>query len=229
MKPATTATMSASSLCSLAADLASNQILRFALNLGAPVADTQLEFCGFTNRTTISRLARNTNCRLEHRRYSLAEVQRPLETMSPSELAQTAFPDTHGLFAFTVDGYEWVESGVCQCASQRSVQRFFLHGFRRWGRCPKCRMPIQAQPLHAHRTVAASLLGGANDRPLNELGVAQVRCVLVSRGEDAVLFRNPPAIPRKSVEQAATNLPANNGLLAGLRRAPSESGVSVSS
>jgi molybdopterin/thiamine biosynthesis adenylyltransferase len=49
-------TMSVSFLCALAANLACVQILRHVLKLGAPLADSVLEYCGYTHRTVTAPL-----------------------------------------------------------------------------------------------------------------------------------------------------------------------------
>jgi molybdopterin/thiamine biosynthesis adenylyltransferase len=62
-------TRSPSFLCSLAADLALQQILRFTLKLGQDVADTMLEFSGYRNATVTSALQARSRCPAEHVTY----------------------------------------------------------------------------------------------------------------------------------------------------------------
>ncbi len=195
-QPSIPPTVSTSNLCSLAADLAVNQILRLALRLGEPVFDTTIEFCGFTNRSVTSRLTRNANCPIDHAKWSLAALEKPLAKTTPGELAKVVGLGVNtGPVTFTVDGFGWVESGVCQCDSPKVVRRFVPAGRKQVGLCPKCRQPILAQPIFTHRNVAAALLGKALEMPLDELGAAKARCVLVGNDAESVLFREPDTQP----------------------------------
>ncbi len=83
-------TVSVASLCSLASNLASNQLLRHVLQLGTPVADTSLEYCGYTNRTVTSPLTLSQNCPCDHRRGVLLPSPKLLREVSLAELAAAA-------------------------------------------------------------------------------------------------------------------------------------------
>ena len=185
-------TISTSNLCSLGADLAGNQILRVALQLGQPVLDTSIEFCGFTNRCMTTQLARSANCPVDHGHWTVVPVEQPLAKTTLAELSKEAALCTDSTqLTFAVDGFSWVESGACSCASSKPVCRFVAVGRMRISRCSKCRQPILPQPLHTHRAVTSALLGDAIKRPLGKLGAARVRCLLVSNGDQSVLFREP--------------------------------------
>ena len=185
-------TVSVSGLCSLAADLALNQILRLALKLGAPVTDAMLEFCGHTNRAITSPLARNANCPCDHRRFGLLTAPKPLREASLAELAAAAgFRGAVGVATFALEGREWARLGQCQCPVPHSVDRFIPAGQPHAGRCAKCRAAIHVPPFFRHRTVSAWTLGQAMVAALDALGAGPVRCVLADNGHDAVLFRNP--------------------------------------
>lgn len=197
--PAGPPTMSFSGLCSLSGDLGLNQILRVVLGLGTSVLDTSVEYCGFTNRAISTRIVRNANCPVDHCRCALMSTNKSLPRTSLAELSQTAaLAADAGLVTFTVDGHDWIESGACHCPARSVVRRFAPIGHRRAGRCPKCRAPILAQPFSTHRTVAATLLNGALEEPLEKLGVTAVSCVLVSNGNQAVMFRESNAQPLAS-------------------------------
>jgi len=192
--PTNPPTVSVSSLCSLAADLAVNQILRVALPLGAPVFDTSIEFCGFTNRCVTSQLARNANCPVDHEQWRVLEVEKPLARTTLHELAKVvALNSDSSPITFALDGFNWIESGVCQCAAPKAVRGFVPAARKRVGRCSKCHWPILAQPIFTHREVTSVLLGDALQQPLAKLGAAKARCVLVSNGNQSVLFREPNA------------------------------------
>jgi hypothetical protein len=184
--------VSTSNLCSLDADLAVNQILRVALRLGEPVLDTNILFSGFTNRCVTSRLTRHANCPVDHAGYKPATTTKPLAETSPAELLNLAALSAEaGPVSFTVDGFNWMESGVCLCPTPKPVRRFVPIGRKQAGRCAKCKSPILPQPLYAHRNVAAALLGAALKKRLGTLGAAQARSVLVSNGDSSTLFRDP--------------------------------------
>jgi hypothetical protein len=187
-------TISTSNLCSLGTDLAGNQILRVALQLGQPVLDTSIEFCGFTNRCMTTRLARSTNCPVGHGRWSVVPVEKPLAKTTLAELSkEAALCAGSSTLTFVVDGFNWIESGACPCAPTTPVCRFVAVERMRFGRCSKCRQPILLQPLYTHRAVTSALLGDAIKRPLGKLGAARARCLLVSNGDQSVLFREPNA------------------------------------
>jgi hypothetical protein len=185
-------TVSTSNLCSLAADLAVNQILRVALPLGAPALDACVELCGFTNRCVTSRLARNANCPVDHARWNVVSVQKSLTSATLGELSEVAAVNPNSsLVTFTIDGFNWIESGACQCASPKVVRRFAPTQRKHVGRCSQCQRPVLAQPIFTHRAVTSERLGDALQQPLGELGVAKARGVLVSNGGLSVLFREP--------------------------------------
>ncbi len=185
-------TMSVSSLCSLAADLAVNQVLRVALALGESVLDTCLEYCGYTNRSVSSRLVRNARCPAEHARWRIAPEIKFLSACSPADLSRVAgFDPASASTAFAVEGFNWVESGMCRCALPQAVRCFVPEARQRAGRCSQCRSSIRVQPIFEHQVVSAALLGAAAGQPLANLGAAAARCVWLSNGDESVLFRAP--------------------------------------
>jgi molybdopterin/thiamine biosynthesis adenylyltransferase len=185
-------TVSVSSLCALAADLALNQILRHMLRLGAPVENTLLEYCGFTNRTVTARLKRNAQCPCEHSRFILASPPRALRDCTPAELAQAAgLRNDDAALSFGVDGREWVEAGACRCPQPAPVWRFIARAAARIGACAKCGAPLQPMPFFTQRFVPAASLGPALGRPLRSRCRGAIRCVVVRAADKAVLFRDP--------------------------------------
>ena len=184
--------MSVSCLCSLAADLASNQLLRHALRLGEPVADTSLEYCGYTNRTVTSRLALTASCPCDHRRGVLVPAPKSLREVSLAELATAAgFNRDAGVVTFTLDGCDWARLGECRCPVPSAVERFIPAKQSHAGRCAKCRAPIRVSPFFRHHAVSAWTLGTAMDAPLATLGAGAVSSVLGDDGNRLVLFREP--------------------------------------
>jgi hypothetical protein len=190
---------SISALCSMAADLAVIQLLRFFLKLGQPVADTLLEYCGFTNRTVVSPLARHPHCKLEHTAFTQATLEAPLASHSLAQLTQRTTgaplaPDAR----FEVTGQSWIEFAACSCAQPTPVRRFVPHGRTELDRCPKCSAPLVPLSFYTHRAVSASVLGAAAEQPLRKLGVRRATSVVLRTGETGVLIRPqslPPATP----------------------------------
>ncbi len=185
------ATNSFANLCSLAADLAVNQVLRHVLQLGEPVTDTLLEYCGYTNRTVVSGLARNSACPIDHITYRRLDAHEPLERLSLRALAQTATGGAVGEeTVFEVGGLDWVESGACRCAQPALVRRFRPRQGGRVVRCPKCAAPVVPLQFYTLRQVGAAVLGSALDSPLRALGARRVRSVLVRTAESGVWIRH---------------------------------------
>jgi len=183
-------TLSASSLCSLAADLALNQVLRLVLTLGGPVTDTMVEFCGYTNLAVTSPLVCNTSCPCDHRRYELASAPKRLRDASLAELAKAAgFRDSVGVMTFTLEGFEWARLGQCECPVPRAVDRFIASGQADAGRCGNCRSPLRVTPFFRDRTVSSWTLRNAAEASLEALGAPGVGCVLADNGNHAVIFR----------------------------------------
>lgn len=189
--PANDAPVTASfrSLCSLASGLAVNQVMRFFLQLGEPVADTQLEFCGVTNRTVISRLVRNPDCPLDHFVYRRVNLNKPPGHFSLAALAEAAIGAVPGDEAlFELPGLDWVEFGRCACARMRPVWRFVPRGQPRAFDCAACGAPVVPLQFYVHRRVSASLLGSALKKPLGVLGAGRVRGVWVRQADTGALM-----------------------------------------
>ncbi len=182
-------TMSTSFLCSLAADLALMQWARYVLTLGRPVADTLLQYCGFTHQTTQAELASNKNCRCDHSVLQRIEAPRPLVECSPSELAGTAGHDGGSLagVSFTLDALSYVESAVCRCDSHQ-VDLFMTMG-ESLPSCGACGEAIVPQPFFTHRATPGHLLNARRDRPLRALGAEQATWAVVRRGASGALIR----------------------------------------
>ena len=192
VRVATQATRSFSYLCSMAADLSVNLILRFVLGLGEPAEDTIVEYCGFTSEIVTSSLEFNPNCRCDHCRYTVVHARSSLPQCSLRELARTHAgalqPDA---LEFTVGESLWFEQGMCSCPALKSVRRFMRQDRTGAIRCPQCGESVSASPFHTHRTVTAALLDAALDLPLRQLGAKTARYVLVRSASEAVLVRGP--------------------------------------
>jgi molybdopterin/thiamine biosynthesis adenylyltransferase len=183
-------TRSVSSLCSLGADLAVNQILRWALGLGHPVFDTLLDYCGYTNQTVTSALVRQRHCRCDHTRYEFQLASRPLSETPLTELIAGAGDWDRASLTVQLNGVEWVERGACRCGEPVAVRRFVPVGGRLRRRCRVCRAALAKHPLDVYRTVLASQLGDALTTPLNRLGWTRGRWILLRDTRRGVVIRN---------------------------------------
>ena len=188
-------TMSVSFLCSMAADMAMMQAFRHVLHLGPPLHDSVTEYCGFTHRTTVSPLARNSQCRAEHCAWRTVEVARPLGASSLGRLARQALgrDDLPGDVAFTVgDDLAFVETALC-CGWPQPVGRFCVEG-RPAATCPRCGKASDPQSFFSHRPVSAAVLGPLVDRPLRRLGAGSATAVVVHADGQAVLCQEEPGL-----------------------------------
>ena len=190
------ATNSPSALCSLAADLAVIQILRFLLRLGQPVADTMLEYNGFTHSTVLTAMAPNAHCKLEHSSLAQALVDVPLAGLSLAQVAQRATgapmaPDA----VFELPNLDWIEFVGCSCVQSTPLRKFGPRGSTDQGVCPKCSARFVPLGFYTHRTVSAQVLGSAVELPLHKLGARRVGSVLLRSGDAGVLIRQQPSTP----------------------------------
>ncbi len=164
-------TRSLSHLCALTADLTVNQIIRHTLGLGQPVADTMIEYNGYTHGTLTVPLRRNPTCRCDHARYAVAHARRPLRHSVLGDLCRDAgvgaiAPDV----VISLPGMEWIERAFCVCGATVSVRRFAVRGHSSVGRCRVCHNTLTRHPLHVQSTPPAESLGAALNQPLGRLG-----------------------------------------------------------
>jgi molybdopterin/thiamine biosynthesis adenylyltransferase len=188
-KHATQPTVSTSFLCSLAADLAVTQAFRLILDLGQPVADRLLEFCGFTHRTLVTPLARNLECPCEHLGWVTRWAPRTLAECTLRELAACAFPGTDdpaGL-SFLVDD-DLVFASSAACCRVEPCNRFVPAGGS-LGTCGCCAREQFAGSFHSHRPVAAVTAAAVLGRPLGEIGAGAASWVVVRNEKVGVLLR----------------------------------------
>jgi len=181
-------TMSVASLCSMAADLAVMSILRYALKLAAPLTDSQIEFCGYTNQTVVSPLRpKSDTCPCSHAAWKIERSTKPLRSTSLRELITAAGGNgsMNGL-AVQVDDRLFVEVAACSDCGYRPVRKFVLPG-KKAGFC-RCGKAIYAQPFFSHRLVPVSVVKDVLDRPLCRIGAGGARGVLVRDAQRAVLF-----------------------------------------
>ncbi|MFV2066355.1 MAG: hypothetical protein ACC645_05195, partial [Pirellulales bacterium] len=182
-------TMSTSFLCSLAADFALTQWSRSTPGLGSPVADTLLQYCGYTHRLTQTELDRNKTCKCGHLILERLGLPKPLAECTSSELAHFAgFEDpTLDGRSLTLGELSYVQSAVCRC-DQHRVERFMPRGAT-LGTCAACDEPITPQPYYTSRPTPGGDLNSQRDRPLKELGGEAAAWAVVQSSERGVLLR----------------------------------------
>jgi hypothetical protein len=188
----TAPTMSTAFLCSLAADLTMMLLVRHRLGLGKPVADTLVQYCGYTHATTVAPLARNPDCPCEHIAWRRVSSRRSLDSCSLREAAEmaglSADGDGRGL-AFLVDEFAFAESAWC-CGQSQTIGRFVSPAGDddiQPTACAICQTPLRPQPYFVHRSVPASAV--PLEIPLEKLGAKGVRYIAVRRDRDAAIVR----------------------------------------
>ena len=125
-------TTSTSHLCSIAGDLAVNQILRHVLGLGASVVDQEVEWNGFTLKSWVTPLERKPGCPADHAVWATRHSDRPVADFTLRQVAQAAGLHQDGaleratfrigalLILFQLAGFRGysVIPHVCQCGFQ---------------------------------------------------------------------------------------------------------------
>ena len=186
-------TMSLRPTCALAGETAALQVIRLALELGAPVQDTLLEICAYTWRSHVTPIRRNPKCPCAHERYNFLPAPRALSDCTLAELTRAArLASGNGdSYSMTVEGFRWVERGLCDCAESRPLNRLVRAAAPTAGRCTRCRKAVHPQPFYSHDPIPLSLAARFHDRTLRSLGAADCRGVIVRHGEKSVLLMNP--------------------------------------
>ena len=165
-------TMSTSHLCSLAADFAVNQLLRFVLHLGKSVGDTVLQYNGYTHATTVSPLVRRSGCPIEHAAWKRHSLEGPLREASLRQIAAAAGIRGRKLTGrpptmIRIGDLSYVEGAFC-CGELQPLGVFRdLRQSHQLGGCIHCDAPRQAIPYFTRRGApVASLSASQLDQPL---------------------------------------------------------------
>ncbi|HYT92303.1 MAG TPA: ThiF family adenylyltransferase [Gemmataceae bacterium] len=181
-------TMSVSFLCGLAANLACMQILRHVLNLGMPLTDSLVEYCGYTHRTVTASLTHNPECVCDHTTWERRTAPAALRDCTPAQLAESAGLPLADV-SFQVHGSVFAELLICnKCGRSQPGGRFVAPG-QSAGPCSDCGSPTRAAPFYSHDPVPAGLLPGG-ERSLGQLGAESVGSVIVRGAGRAVWFRH---------------------------------------
>jgi molybdopterin/thiamine biosynthesis adenylyltransferase len=185
-------TMSTSHLCALAGDLAVNQILRHVLGLGKSVADTEVEWNGFTMNTRVSPLSRRPQCPADHVVWRSCRTETPVGDHTLRDVARAAGLRDLDRAAFRIGETLFVQRGVCREGHGQAVERFVAAG-RPAGTCSSCGAPLAPEPFFERDAAPSRLLVTRLDRPIRELCAEPPGFVLVSENGSSVLFRAAPA------------------------------------
>jgi hypothetical protein len=185
-------TRSPSFLCSLAADLALQQILRFTLKLGQDVADTMLEFSGYRNATVTSALQARSRCPAEHVTYDQRVPAGRLGDYSLRNLAGDAGVQDGDLenVSFSVGNLVFAVRAVCRRGHERAIHRFYGER-QRIETCSKCDAALYAQPFFSMKRVPYRVAADAVDLPLRLICDPLPRWVVVHHAQP-MLFRSLP-------------------------------------
>lgn len=173
------------SLAGMAADLVVQQLVR-QLILGAPVTDTQVTYCGDSNRILTGTLKRSSQCTGDHRAYTPVVAASALRSMTLAATVHASGLEGDEGLSMEVEGYRFAAKAICPCGKAETAGRF-LQTAGRGVRvlCPGCGTTL-AGDFTTHRTVTPNLLGERGmSTPLGRLGAGAATCVIVrssSRG-----------------------------------------------
>ncbi|MEM1296317.1 MAG: ThiF family adenylyltransferase [Verrucomicrobiota bacterium] len=182
-------TTSTPSLCGLAANLASTQMLRSVLGLGKSVDDTSLQFCAFPNETATSPLIHRKSCPNNHRPY----IRKSLPDNSDYSL-NDLLEKTKDLWrngdppTFQLANLAWVEAGSCKCQSATTRLARFVSPNEPEMLCESCHAPISPQPFFTHSRASLLHLGEALKFPLRQLCSVSPEWITIGNSENAVLL-----------------------------------------
>ncbi len=185
------ATRSMSFICSLAAELAMVQFLRYFLQLGVPVGDTLLEYCGYTHRTSINRLQFHPACPIDHTVYRRRTMADPIGSITLREMVEAAGFGGDGTFngvSIRIGGHVYAETIVCACTRFERYKKFIPTAKRR-GPCPRCGKPRLLHPFFVHDPISIAKIPDQLDTPLHRLGVKDTGWSMVRNDQDGVLLR----------------------------------------
>ncbi|MHC4081513.1 MAG: HesA/MoeB/ThiF family protein [Planctomycetota bacterium] len=192
-------TSSVSPLCSMVADMAMLELLRVRLRLGAPLEDRLVEYNGYNHTTTVSRLARNPRCPVDHAHTVLdrAGIGQPLADCTLRDCAAAAgagAEDDLARTSFSVDDLAFASVATCcACGADQPLNRFVAREARLRRRCRDCGRHLVPHPFYSSpRCCFAGAEGAALlDAPLRSLG-ARPRSVIVRSPARAVFIQHRP-------------------------------------
>jgi molybdopterin/thiamine biosynthesis adenylyltransferase len=181
-------TASFAHLCAFAASLGMMELTRRVVALGG-AESRMIEYCGFTHRMVITRLAQSVDCPLDHARYRLEPRADDLRESTPLGLFAAAGYGTSdlGRVTLTVEGYGFASLAACGCPTHPVLGRF-LREDEPPDICAGCGFERAPHPLHSHTEVPASALSRGLEHRLDSLGVGAPTSVRVRGERGGVLF-----------------------------------------
>jgi hypothetical protein len=170
------------------------QILRHLFGLGTPVADSLLEYCGYTHNTLVRALKPRAACPLDHRVPRQVASPRRAVSQSPGDIIRLAGwrrKNRLDLCALAVGGHVYVEKAWCRCGPLAAVHRFVP----RTGhspRCTACGAEMKAHPFFTHDPVSTEVLAPRLETPLGKLGVTSAGWAMVRGNGRITMVRFVP-------------------------------------
>ncbi|NLH75099.1 MAG: ThiF family adenylyltransferase [Verrucomicrobia bacterium] len=164
-------TRSLSFLCAMSADLATNQVIRHALGLGRSVGDTMVEYNGYTHRTVVVPLGRNSNCPCEHVQYRVVRSTRQISDLTMRELVEMAGANHKSRdLLLQIPNMRWIDQMTCKCGAVTVVRHFQPYGDLCTKKCQTCKRIVVAGPMDASGAVATAAFDSVLDVPIRRLG-----------------------------------------------------------
>ena len=163
------------------------QAMRHVLGLGASVRDTQVLYCGFTQKTMVSPLKRKPDCPCEHIAYERVDIHKPLNQCTLGELAENAGfgPELPPELTFRLEPFDYVDQSTC-CGKQQPVRRFCVNGDS-LGRCRQCGGELRSLQFYRSSSVPAAHVDLRTC--LWRLGAVALTHVVVAARDRAVLVQ----------------------------------------
>jgi hypothetical protein len=184
----TAPTMSVSFLCSLAGDMALVQLYRWRLGLGKPAGDCVIEYCGYTNAITTTRLVRKPGCPSSHAAWQTMTPPRPqLADCSLQELMDAAgFGPADNILITVNDELRYAEVAVC-AEEHRQPAHCFARVGGSVGVCSTCGAELRVGLFDTQRAVPVAKVGPRLSQPLHTLVPEEVQYVSLQGAERAIL------------------------------------------
>lgn len=167
-------------LCSLAADLALNEVLALALGRQDSV-DQLIEHCGFTRRTIVAPLVRRESCRCEHRALAPLGGFDAARATAVDLASAAGFPVARTTLA--VEGVTFAVHGACETEACPARGRFVTGEL---ATCAACGGPARPHPFLQYDEVP---LADVPTRPLGELGLGADDAVVLRSLDDGAVAR----------------------------------------
>jgi molybdopterin/thiamine biosynthesis adenylyltransferase len=191
--PSQLPTASFPQLCGMAAELASIEWIRQLAGVADDAQSRQIQYGGYTHRTSETKLSRRESCPVDHRTLRILGAGRALANATTAELLNAAgcSGDDLGRVTLQAEAHRYVGYASCGCSEHPPLGRFYRE-HDDLGRCSHCHTVRALHPLHTREQVPLSLLNERLDRPLARLGAGAARAVWLRSESQGVLFHAGP-------------------------------------